>query len=127
MLRAMMAAGMTHRQVSAQLGRTMHGVQSRAMRLGVNVDPIRWNDTMDAVLQRMWQTTATAAEIGDAVGRSPSAVCKRAKLLGLARRGKGYVRPPSPIVKGAEEKHADRIATIRFETHYCEAADRNPG
>lgn len=65
-----------------------------------------WTPEHDAILRQQWSEGQTATVIGQAIGRSRSAVLGKLWRLGL-RRGRGYknslappkrIKPPKPVV-----------------------------
>lgn len=75
--------------IAAQLGRTVHAVNSHAQELGLRPEDTRgrlpWTQEEDEQLKQLYPTQTYAA-IAQALGRSEAAIKNRAKILRLRRK-----------------------------------------
>jgi hypothetical protein len=106
---------LTCRRIADDLGaRTAGAIAARARKLGLTTYARRWTSTDDERLRRL-VTLRSPGEIAEALGRTPEAVRRRARTLGLAT-----ARSPRAARAGAQWT-AEEDALLRLH------AGLNPG
>lgn len=88
------AAGMTHKQIGAELGRSKHAVSCRLSRIrrasGDFAPRHRWRTGDIAKLRELYLKNLTGREIAEVLGVTANAVHN--KLAELRRRGELYIK-----------------------------------
>lgn len=83
-LRELFAQDLPMQEIADRIGRPLHGLRDKVCQLGLRRNSSRpWSELEDAELIKRYEGEPAAA-IAQALGRTPSAVYARAKLLGLS-------------------------------------------
>jgi len=119
--KALREQGMLWKQVAAELGCSIRWAQTLCKRAGAACDPSRWSPEQVATLVNMREAGATAAQIGKALGKKPTAIHSKVKALGI-QGSHGGARVPSlpPVVPFNERKRItpdmiERVIAMRSD------------
>ena len=104
-------------EVARRLGRTLHSVKNRALRLGLclrGTVPMEWTDDEVDRLMMLW-SHHSAPEIGRRLGRSEDSVNRKTLLLGLRKlNSQAWTQDAIDLIASEGAKFTDRELAKRL-------------